>query len=155
MVGLFEVFDRKRIWVWQERMTLKHKNTSRWAKRILKRGLKEHEDGSREAIAEQLRTHSMLTRKIQSAKMSSSSEESSSEEEGDEGDEGLAVGGKTRARLIAKAKMATVLALQGDGEAEIPTTGLFALPFMVNLQSLFCWIICYVNCMDVLRLESL
>ncbi|CAK9236735.1 unnamed protein product [Sphagnum troendelagicum] len=116
----------------EERMTLKHKNTSRWAKRILKRGLKEHEDGSREAIAEQLRTHSMLTRKIQSVKMSSSSEESSSEEEGDEGDEGLAVGGKTRARLLAKAKMATVLALQGDGEAEIPTTGLFALPFMTR-----------------------
>ncbi|CAM6036547.1 unnamed protein product [Sphagnum compactum] len=116
----------------EERMTLKHKNTSRWAKRILKRGLKEHEDGSREAIAEQLHTHSMLTRKIQSAKMSSSSEESSSEEEGDEGDEGLAVGGKTRSRLIAKAKMATVLALQGDGEAEIPTTGLFALPFMTR-----------------------
>lgn len=116
----------------EERMTLKHKNTSRWAKRILKRGLKEHEDGSWEAIAEQLRTHSMLTRKIQSVKMSSSSEESSSEEEGDEGDEGLAVGGKTRARLLAKAKMATVLALQGDGEAEIPTTGLFALPFMTR-----------------------
>jgi U3 small nucleolar RNA-associated protein 14 len=49
----------------QERMTLKHRNTSKWAKRALKRGLETHvEDGTREAIAEQLRMHAALTRKV-------------------------------------------------------------------------------------------
>lgn len=110
-------------------MSLKHKNTSRWAKRILKRGIKAHEDGSRDAIVEQLRTHSMLTRKIQSAGGSSSEESSSEEEEAAEA--GPAVGRKSE--ILAKAKVQTLQALQGDGDADVPTTGLFALPFMVRV----------------------
>ncbi|KAK8946668.1 hypothetical protein KSP39_PZI006388 [Platanthera zijinensis] len=38
----------------EERMTLKHKNSSKWAKQILKRGLKAQDDGTRTAIADQL-----------------------------------------------------------------------------------------------------
>lgn len=119
-------------------MTLKHKNTSRWAKRILKRGLQAHaNDGVREAIAEQLQAHNALTRKIHSANMSSSDDESS-EEEGD-GDSPLvdpASGLSSRTKLLTKAKAATLSALEGDAEAEIPTTGLFALPFMVRTYPL-------------------
>ncbi|KAG0563345.1 hypothetical protein KC19_8G023100 [Ceratodon purpureus] len=115
----------------EERMTLKHKNTSRWARRILKRGLKAHEDGSRDAIMEQLRAHSMLTKKIQSADFSDS-EASSSSSSDEEGDEEAAATGKGKSKMLAKAKAATFEALQFDEEAEAPKTGLFALPFMAR-----------------------
>lgn len=111
-------------------MTLKHKNTSRWAKRILKRGLKAHEDGTRDAIMEQLRAHSMLTKKIQNANSSDSEATSSSDEEDENEEDGE--GGKGRSRLLSDAKAATFEALQFDEEADAPKTGLFALPFMVS-----------------------
>ena len=47
----------------QERMLLKHKNTSRWAKRAIRKGLA-HLPGTKEAIAEQLRIGQELRRKI-------------------------------------------------------------------------------------------
>ncbi|RIA97330.1 small-subunit processome [Glomus cerebriforme] len=46
----------------QERMTLKHKNTSKWAKQALKHG--RHDLEGRQAIAEQLQRHEELKRKI-------------------------------------------------------------------------------------------
>jgi U3 small nucleolar RNA-associated protein 14 len=46
----------------QERMTLRHKNTSKWAKQALKHG--HHNLESRQAIAEQLQRHEELKRKI-------------------------------------------------------------------------------------------
>lgn len=114
-------------------MTLKHKNTSRWAKRILKRGLKAHEDGTRDAIMEQLRAHSMLTKKIENANSSgsegSSGSSSSSDEEEEDNEDG-----RGRSKLLAKAKAKTFEALQFD-EAEAPKTGLFALPFMVSVST--------------------
>lgn len=116
----------------EERMTLKHKNTSRWAKRIIKRGLKAHEDGTRDAIMEQLRAHSMLTKKIQSAGFSDSEESSSSSSEEEEDDKEGTSTTKGKSRLLAKAKAATLEALQFDDEAEVPQTGLFALPFMAR-----------------------
>lgn len=121
----------------QERMTLKHKNTSRWAKRIIKRGLKAHEDGTRDAIMEQLRAHSMLTKKIQSAGFSDSEESSSSSSEEEEDDKEGTSTTKGKSRLLAKAKAATLEALQFDDEAEVPQTGLFALPFMVSIVALW------------------
>ncbi|KAI8379757.1 Utp14 protein-domain-containing protein [Radiomyces spectabilis] len=47
----------------EERMTLKHKNTSKWAKRALARG--QQDEGTREAIMEQLRRGEELRRKVQ------------------------------------------------------------------------------------------
>ncbi|CAG8573767.1 2092_t:CDS:10 [Ambispora gerdemannii] len=47
----------------QERMTLKHKNTSRWAKQALKYG-RRNDAESRQAIVEQLQLHEKLKRKI-------------------------------------------------------------------------------------------
>ncbi|KAJ7138400.1 hypothetical protein O6H91_Y555400 [Diphasiastrum complanatum] len=119
----------------QERMTLKHKNTSRWAKRILERGLKAHsDDGTRDAIAEQLRAHRQLTRKMHSATGSSSDDDTASEDDDDEnvqnGENGLVLEKKSGSKILAKAKVATLKFLEGDEEAEIPNTGLFALPFM-------------------------
>ncbi|KAL3678692.1 hypothetical protein R1sor_021648 [Riccia sorocarpa] len=122
----------------QERMTLKHKNQSRWAKRILKRGLKPQEDdGTRDAIADQLRTHALLTRKIHSATLDSSDDdddaESSSEEEAAQDDEptGLVLE-KPNTKVLAKAKVAILKAIEEGEEDEIPKTGVFAIPFMAR-----------------------
>lgn len=120
-------------------MTLKHKNSSRWARRILKRGLNASEnDGTRDAIAEQLRTHAALTRKIQSANLSDSDEASTdSEEEAEDAVSGLILEGNGKSKVLAKAKVATLKALEeGEGE-DLPTSGLFSLPFMVSTVRMF------------------
>lgn len=48
----------------QERLTLKHKNTSRWARRALKRGTDLVDDGTKAAIAEQLRLGQELRKRV-------------------------------------------------------------------------------------------
>ena len=48
----------------QERLTLKHKNTSRWARRALKRGANIMDEGTKAAVAEQLRLGQELRRKV-------------------------------------------------------------------------------------------
>ncbi|GBG74923.1 hypothetical protein CBR_g19437 [Chara braunii] len=129
----------------EERLRLKHKNTSKWARRIIKRGLHAHnDDGTRDAIAEQLRMHQMLTRKIASSRkdedssdLEDSSDATSSEEEGGggggtEGGEAGAAAASSRARIKAAAKgRAMLLKDLEEGKLEdAPSTGLFALPFM-------------------------
>lgn len=47
----------------EERMTLRHKNTSKWVKRQLKRGEDKRNPNTRAAIEEQLRTHEQLRRR--------------------------------------------------------------------------------------------
>ncbi|RDY08806.1 hypothetical protein CR513_06926, partial [Mucuna pruriens] len=111
----------------EERMTLKHKNQNRWAKRILQRGLNSQDEGTRAAIAEQLQRHAELTRKMHSMKGSSSSSEDTSDE--DEDDENSAGSDQDRAyKLLGKAKEKTMKVL--EAEDEVPTSGLLSLPFM-------------------------
>ena len=43
---------------------MKHKNTSKWARRALKRGVNVMDDGTRDAIAEQLRLGQELRQKV-------------------------------------------------------------------------------------------
>ncbi|KAG1562453.1 hypothetical protein G6F49_000910 [Rhizopus delemar] len=62
----------------EERMTLKHKNTSQWAKRALARG--GQDEGTREAIMEQLRRGEELRRKIEG----SESENESGDDDNDD-----------------------------------------------------------------------
>ncbi|CAG8467183.1 1318_t:CDS:2 [Acaulospora colombiana] len=62
----------------QERMTLKHKNTSKWAKQALKHS--NHDQESRQAIAEQLQRHEELKRKIHDLGSDEESYETSSDE---------------------------------------------------------------------------
>ncbi|XP_075509334.1 uncharacterized protein LOC142545823 isoform X2 [Primulina tabacum] len=110
----------------EERMTLKHKNSSRWATRILKRGLQVQDDGTRVAFAEQLNKHAELTRKMSSVNKSSSSDESSDD------DDDLADGSdldKT-SNLLIKAKEKTRKLLEED--EEFPHSGVLSLPFMVR-----------------------
>ncbi|XP_027353243.1 uncharacterized protein C57A7.06 [Abrus precatorius] len=111
----------------EERMTLKHKNQNRWAKRILQRGLNSQDEGTRAAIAEQLQRHAELTRKMHSMKGSSSSSDDTSDE--DDGDENSTGSDQDRAyKLLAKAKDKTMKVL--EEEDEVPKSGLLSLPFM-------------------------
>ncbi|ORE03944.1 Utp14-domain-containing protein [Rhizopus microsporus var. microsporus] len=57
----------------EERMTLKHKNTSKWAKRALARGVQD--EGTREAIMEQLRRGEELRRKIEGSESEDDSDD--------------------------------------------------------------------------------
>ncbi|XP_058083657.1 uncharacterized protein C57A7.06 [Magnolia sinica] len=109
----------------EERMTLKHKNSSKWAKRILKRGLKAQDEGTRAAISEQLHQHSLLTRKVNSMKDNSSSDDSSDEDEDDESSDN-----EVPSKLLTRAKEKTLKVM--EEEDEMPKTGVLSLPFMVR-----------------------
>ncbi|XP_024026216.1 uncharacterized protein C57A7.06 [Morus notabilis] len=111
----------------KERITLRHKSGSKWAKRIKERGLKAQDEGTRAAIAEQQHQHSLLTRKMNSMNDTSSSEESS---DGDESD-GYSSGEQDRtSRLLEEAKEKTLKVI--NEEDEVPNSGLLSLPFMVR-----------------------
>ncbi|XP_044508878.1 U3 small nucleolar RNA-associated protein 14-like [Mangifera indica] len=117
----------------EERMTLKHKNSSKWAKRILKRGLNTQDEGTRAAIAEQLNQHAILTRKMNSMKDSSSSSSSGSDDSSDEEDIDRNSADSEEdgaSKLLAKAKEKTLKIL--EDEDEIPNSGVLSLPFMVR-----------------------
>ncbi|XP_058202992.1 uncharacterized protein C57A7.06 [Rhododendron vialii] len=112
----------------EERMTQKHKNSSKWAKRILRRGLDIQDEGTRAAISEQLHQHALLTRKMNSMKESTSSDDSSDEDDdidiSDISDEGHAP------KLLEKAKEKTLEVI--EEEDEVPKSGVLSLPFMVR-----------------------
>ncbi|KAK5776405.1 U3 small nucleolar RNA-associated protein 14 [Gossypium arboreum] len=108
----------------EERMTLKHKNKSKWARRILERGLNAQDEGTRAAMAEQLHQHALLTRKINTVKDSSSSSDSSSDDDDEVSNEDRA------SELLEKAKEKTLKVLEDD--EEVPNSGVLSLPFMVR-----------------------
>lgn len=111
-------------------MTLKHKNTSKWATRILRRGLQVQDEGTRAAISEQLHQHALLSRKMNSMKDNSSSSGSDDSSDDDDVHENPAVSDPSRAsKLLEKAKAKTLSIL--EVEDEMPKSGLLSLPFMV------------------------
>lgn len=110
-------------------MTLKHKNSSKWAKRILKRGFKAQDEGTRTAIAEQLQQHALLTRKMNTMNENSSSDETSDD---DSNELSLGSDGEGVSKLLNKAKQKTIKAM--EEEDEMPKSGVFALPFMVSIK---------------------
>ncbi|KAM6558358.1 hypothetical protein CsatA_027597 [Cannabis sativa] len=113
----------------KERMTLRHKSSSKWAKRIKERGLDAQDEGTRAAVAEQQHLHALLTRKMNTMKegSSSSSDESSYESESDE-EPGLEQGKTSKLLKEAKEKTLNVL----NQEDEVPNSGVLSLPFMVR-----------------------
>ena len=115
----------------QERMTLKHKNTGKWAKRMLSRGPNVKYDGTKAAIAEQLQMNANLSRQMNYMRDGCSSDERDDEEELRDGSDE-----DTPSRLIAKAKEKTLKALKDD---ELPNAVLMSLPFMVIF--VFCFLI--------------
>ena len=48
----------------RERLTLKHRNSSRWARRALRRGVDVMDPGTKAALEEQLRLGEQLRRKV-------------------------------------------------------------------------------------------
>ena len=130
-------------------MTLKHKNTSKWATRVLRRGLQAQDEGTRAAISEQLHQHSLLTRKMNSMKDGSSSGSDDTSDE-DDADENSVVENQDRtSKLLEKVKEKTLKILEEE-EDEVPKSGLLSLPFMVffgvlllvflrSCTILFCW----------------
>ncbi|PRW50835.1 U3 small nucleolar RNA-associated 14-like protein A [Chlorella sorokiniana] len=123
----------------KERLTLKHKNTSRWARRALRRGQTLMDEGTRQAVAEQLRLGEELRQRVNRMKPSRGSDSdastSASDDEGSSGDERAPRGGETFAGpqagrgMGSKVKAAALEMLEGGTDAA-PTKGLFALPFM-------------------------
>ncbi|CAK9175337.1 unnamed protein product [Ilex paraguariensis] len=112
----------------EERLTLKHKNSSKWAKRILKRGLDVQDEGTRAAVAEQLHQHALLTRKINSMKENSGSDDISDEDDDDEISDGSNETGASKLLEKAKEKTRGVL----EEADEMPKSGVLSLPFMVR-----------------------
>ncbi len=51
----------------KERLTLKHRNSSKWARRALKRGMDVMDEGTKAAVAEQLRLGEELRRKVKTS----------------------------------------------------------------------------------------
>ncbi|KAK3147283.1 hypothetical protein QOZ80_3BG0280460 [Eleusine coracana subsp. coracana] len=109
--------ERKRA---EERATLKHKNTSKWALRIKKRGLDVQDEGTRAAVAAQLQQHALLTRKMNSMKDDSSSSDESSDDDEEESE--------SEAKLLNRGKEKILRVLEEDNE--MPKSGVFSLPFM-------------------------
>ncbi|ORZ12308.1 small-subunit processome [Absidia repens] len=101
----------------EERMSLKHKNTGKWAKRALARG--QQDEGTRDAIMEQLQRGEQLRRKIQGQDSDDDDDEAGSGyESGDAMDE------KTRISMELDA-------LENDFDKEDgPKKGIFAMKFM-------------------------
>lgn len=105
----------------EERLTLKHRNTSRWARRALKKGLHNSKPGVKEMLVEQMRIGEGLRQKIlgkEGGEYSSGSESEDDVEQAENGDGGN-----------LKFKSETFNLLE-SGEVDMPDKGLFALPFM-------------------------
>lgn len=106
----------------KERLTLKHKNTSRFIRRAIKRGSSHAPDEStREVIAEQLRIGEEIRRRVNNVpgSRSSSDDGSSSDEESDDERE------RVRSMKM-KAVADEIIQDEGPGAEK----GLFSLPFM-------------------------
>ncbi|CAG8523271.1 11690_t:CDS:2 [Funneliformis mosseae] len=105
----------------QERMTLRHKNTSKWAKQALKHG--RHDPESRQAIVEQLQRHEELKRKIHDLETDEELSDFTSENSDDEKDDDI---------NAIKEKAFDELAQLDQKEAaqEEEMKGLFGMKFM-------------------------
>jgi len=101
-------------------MTLKHKNTGQWAKRMLSRGLNRKYDVTQAALSKQLQIHATLSRKMNSTKDESSSDEEDLNDGSDQ----------DTSKLIAEAKEKILKTVDDD---EVPISRLMSLPFMVIL----------------------
>uniref|UniRef100_A0A6U9R434 U3 small nucleolar RNA-associated protein 14 n=1 Tax=Picocystis salinarum TaxID=88271 RepID=A0A6U9R434_9CHLO len=105
----------------EERLTLKHRNTSRWARRALKKGLHNSKPGVKEMLVEQMRIGEGLRQKILGKDGSGDSSGSESDEHAVEGED--VDGGNLKFK-------SETLKLLESGELDMPERGLFTLPFM-------------------------
>ncbi|CAO3643227.1 unnamed protein product [Cunninghamella blakesleeana] len=105
----------------EERMTLKHKNTGKWAKRALARG--QLDEGTREAIMEQLERGERLKRKIQGT---------DSDDDSDDDYDNDSDGGDENDKMM---KEINNFAEDLDGNDDTqPKKGIFAMKFMQDAE---------------------
>ena len=118
----------------QERMLLRHKNTSRWAKRAIKKGIA-HLAGTREKLQEQLRVGQRLKEKIEGRRGTTSDDDDEStdaESDDDDGGDGANDPVAERKRRL-KAKAAALKAIEeGEDAVDGADESLFKLPFMAR-----------------------
>lgn len=123
----------------RERLTLKHRNTSRWARRALKRGAEALDEDTREAVAEQLRLGKELRSRVDRLKpvrgdddsdASTSASEESMNEESDDDHQTLADPSQRYQKKLRDAAMDVLENGGNDHGGEEPKKGLLALPFM-------------------------
>ena len=129
--------ERREYFRVRERVLLKHRNTSRWAKRAIKKGIA-HLPGTREAMAEQHRLAQQLKQKVNAPGDDSSDEDGAnrdSESEFESGSEEKEDPEQRRKR--AKQKALDALYQANGGDEDLPeglSKGVFALPFMKRAQ---------------------
>jgi len=110
----------------KERLTLKHKNTSRFIRRAIKRGSKHPDEGTREAIAEQLRLGEEIRRKVHAFRGEGASDSDDGSDEDSSDDE------RRDERVSRKLESAARDVLDGEDGGDGPGAekGLLSLPFM-------------------------
>ncbi|GIL67778.1 hypothetical protein Vafri_21053, partial [Volvox africanus] len=115
----------------KERLTLRHRNSTRWARRALKRGQVQLDAGTKAALAEQLQLGEQLKRKIEGrkGKDNRSDDGSTSASDSEEDHSGNRSRGAGRVRSAALELLADGNIVDPDGE-NAPKKGLLALPFM-------------------------
>ncbi|KAF5840649.1 Utp14 protein-domain-containing protein [Dunaliella salina] len=124
----------------KERLTLKHRNTSRWARRALKRGATLHDPGTKAAIADQIQIGQALKRKIEGGRDSDSEGSTEASTSASEDDEQKGGGNKPKPQTMSRAKALAMEMMAGGGhqgggdEQQQPKKGLFGLPFMARAQ---------------------
>ena len=117
-------------------MLLRHKNTSRWAKRAIKKGIA-HLAGTREKLQEQLRVGQRLKEKIEGRRGTTSDgddddESTDAESDDDDGGDGANDPVAERKRRL-KAKAAALKAIEeGVYAVDGADESLFKLPFMAR-----------------------
>uniref|UniRef100_A0AAV1U6N2 U3 small nucleolar RNA-associated protein 14 n=1 Tax=Peronospora matthiolae TaxID=2874970 RepID=A0AAV1U6N2_9STRA len=110
----------------EERLTLKHRNTSKWVKHQLRRGI-QADDATRSAIADQLRRGEELRRKMNTVDDDDEDELDVDDDEGDD-DEGDAAS-RLQKRLERQAN-ALVMEIDADTEEAGKKRGLQGMKFM-------------------------
>ncbi|KAI9302930.1 small-subunit processome [Cunninghamella echinulata] len=108
----------------EERMTLKHKNTGKWAKRALARG--QLDEGTREAIMEQLERGEKLKRKIQGVN-SDDSDDDSDDDFSDSDDD------NQKEKMIKELNSFAEDLNDEDNDTQ-PKKGIFAMKFMQDAE---------------------
>lgn len=108
----------------EERMTLRHKNTSKWVKRQLSRGETKRNPEARAAVEEQLRLHDELRRRQEGVM------ELSDSEKGESGRELSDVGSDVEAMDGELERMKTEIEDDGKKKGKAGKTGIMGMKFM-------------------------
>lgn len=117
----------------KERLTLKHKNTSRFIRRAIKRGATQVDEGTKEAVAEQLRLGQELRQRVHRIKGAGRSGDSDTDASDTEGSTSGSDSEDAGAGMSSKTRAAALELLEGGSagaDGDVPSKGLFALPFM-------------------------